>query len=96
MNLTRWAGRYDAVFALKVRFCDVQKALAQIILCRSKADERNEATALKKCLDNFNLAFLVGFQSKILQSTDLVSEMLQSRAVDFAKAADLLKICKSV
>ncbi|XP_066946087.1 uncharacterized protein [Macrobrachium rosenbergii] len=31
--------------------------------------------------------------SKILQSINLVSKMLQSKAVDLAKAADLLKVC---
>lgn len=29
LNPTRWAGRYDAIFALKVRFVEVQKALTQ-------------------------------------------------------------------
>jgi len=30
------------VFALKVRFAEVQKALTKVILCSSKPDEKNE------------------------------------------------------
>ena len=45
---TRWAGRYDAIFALKIRFVEVQKALAKTILLSCKAEEKNEAMSLKK------------------------------------------------
>ena len=30
-NPTQWSGRYDAVYALKERFCDVVKCLTHII-----------------------------------------------------------------
>ncbi|KAL4098099.1 hypothetical protein QTP88_022768 [Uroleucon formosanum] len=36
LNPTRWAGHYEAVFALKIRFVEIQKALTKVILCSSK------------------------------------------------------------
>ena len=48
LNPTRWSGRYDAVFALKKRFCDVMKCLTRIILTSTKPKERDEAMAIKK------------------------------------------------
>ncbi|XP_025406286.1 zinc finger MYM-type protein 1-like [Sipha flava] len=38
LNPTRWAGRYEAVFALKIRFVEIQKALTKVILCSSKCN----------------------------------------------------------
>lgn len=43
MNPSRWAGRFDAMFALKIRFVDVQKALTKTILLNSKADEMKQS-----------------------------------------------------
>ena len=48
INPTKWAGRYDAIFALKVRLVEVQKALTKTILLNCKSDDRNEAFSLKK------------------------------------------------
>ena len=36
LNSTRWFGRYDAVYALKEKFCDVTKCLNYIILTSTK------------------------------------------------------------
>ncbi|KAL4153767.1 hypothetical protein QTP88_001600 [Uroleucon formosanum] len=44
LNPTRWAGRYEAVFALKIRFVEIQKALTKVILCSSKLDEPEKLT----------------------------------------------------
>lgn len=35
LNPTRWAGRFDAIFPLRVRFVGVQKALTKTILFQS-------------------------------------------------------------
>lgn len=40
LNPTRRVGRFDAIFALKVRFFEVHKALTKTVLLNSKADER--------------------------------------------------------
>ena len=32
LNPTQWSGRYDPVYALKERFCDVMKCLTHLIL----------------------------------------------------------------
>ena len=52
LNSTRRSGRYDAVYALKERFCDVMKCLSHIILTSTK--ERDEAMAIKKQIENFD------------------------------------------
>ena len=44
----RWSGRFDAVYALKERFCDVMKCLTYIILTSMRPKERDEAMAIKK------------------------------------------------
>ena len=48
LNPTRWSGRYDVVYVLKERLCDVIKCLTHIILISTKPKEREEAMAIKK------------------------------------------------
>ena len=36
LNPTRWSGRYNAIYALKERFCDAMKCLINIILTSTK------------------------------------------------------------
>ena len=48
LNPTWWSGRYDAVYALKERFCDVMKCLTHIILTSTKPKEKDEAMAIMK------------------------------------------------
>ncbi|XP_026481919.1 zinc finger MYM-type protein 1-like [Ctenocephalides felis] len=93
LNPTRWAGRYDAVFALKVRFVEVQKALAKTILFNCKPDERNEAVSLEKKIENFNFEMLLVFHCKILQIIDAASKALQSKDADLSNALKRLKTC---
>jgi len=45
---TRWKARHDVVFALKIRFVGVLKALTKIDLNKSKISETNLAVGLKK------------------------------------------------
>ena len=40
LNSSRWFGRYDAVYALKERFCNVMKCLTYISLTSTKPKER--------------------------------------------------------
>ena len=47
LNPTWWSGQYDAVYALKERFCDVVKCLTHIILTGTKPKERDEAMEIK-------------------------------------------------
>ena len=48
LNPTRWSGQYDAVYALKERYCDAMKCLTHIIFTNAKPKERDEAKAIKK------------------------------------------------
>ena len=45
---TRWSGQYDAVCALKERFCDAMKCLTYKILTSAKPKESDETMAIKK------------------------------------------------
>ena len=67
LNLTRWSGRYNAVYALKKRFCDVMKCLTNIILTSTKPKERDKAEARKKQIENFDFVCMLVVQCKILQ-----------------------------
>ena len=55
LNSTRWSGRYDAVYALNEKFCNVMKCLTYIILTSTKPKERDEAMAIKKQIKTLSL-----------------------------------------
>ena len=40
-NPTQWSGRYDPVYALMERFCDVMKCLIHLILTSTKPKEKD-------------------------------------------------------
>jgi hypothetical protein len=91
LNPTRWAGRYDAVYALKARFSDVMQCLSRIILQSSKSNERIKAITLRKQMDNFTFVFILVMQCKVLQELNIVSKLLQSKDNELGKAATLLE-----
>lgn len=91
LNPTRFAGRYDAVFALKQRFCVVLKCLSQIILRTTKSSERNAALGIKKKIENFDFVFLLVLQDEILQIINLPSKQLQSEKIDLLYAHEQLQ-----
>uniref|UniRef100_H3AP21 DUF4371 domain-containing protein n=1 Tax=Latimeria chalumnae TaxID=7897 RepID=H3AP21_LATCH len=73
---TRWSSRYESLLALRFRYLDVMKALTKIVLLSKNADERCEASALKKLMENLNFVFLVVLQTKILEVVNAVSKLL--------------------
>ena len=90
LNPTRWAGRFDAVSALKHRFCDVVKCLSRLILTSKKKKERDEAMQIKKKLESFNFVLLLVIQCEVLEALNIVSKSLQSETVDLLSAYELL------
>ena len=76
LNPTRWSGRYDAVNALKERFCDVIKCLTHIILTCTKQKERDEAMAIKKQIENFDFVCMLVVQCKTLQFINIPSKAI--------------------
>ena len=76
LNPTRWSGRYDAVYALKERFCDVMKCLPYIILTSTKPKQRDEAMAIKKQIENFDFVCMLVVQCKILQIVNISSKAM--------------------
>lgn len=76
LNPTRWAGRAVSLLALKLRYVDVIKALTKINLT-TKKDERDESRRLLKSIENFEFIFILIICSKILQQTNVVSQVLQ-------------------
>lgn len=88
---TRWSSRHDALFELRFKFIHVIKCLATIILTSNKVDERNEAIAIKKAIENLEFVLTVVFQSKVLETVNTVSKILQSKNQDLKGASTLLK-----
>ena len=91
LNPTRWSGGYDAVYALKKRFCDVMKCLGYIILTSTKPKERDEAMAIKKQIENFDFVCMLVVQCKILQIVNIPSKAMQCKTVDLISAHKLLQ-----
>ena len=87
---TRWSSREEAVVALRYRYTDILKVLNQIILTSDKKDEVNEAMGLQKAIEKFTFIFLVIIENKILQSTNTISKLLQSKDADLSVAVTLL------
>ncbi|KAI4811152.1 hypothetical protein KUCAC02_014070 [Chaenocephalus aceratus] len=93
---TRWSSRHDALVALRHRYGDIIKALVKISLTSDKKDERNEASALKNAISTFRFLFLVNMQTKILESINCASQLLQAKDADILKASTLLQNAISV
>ena len=87
---TRWSSRNDSVIALRYRYSDVMKALAKLSLTSKKKDERDQALSLKRSIEKFNFICTIVLQSKILERTNVVSKLLQSKNADLATAVKLL------
>ena len=56
---------------------NVIKALPKIALTSDKKGERTEASGLKKAIQKFSFILLVVLQTKILESVNVVSKLLQ-------------------
>ncbi len=84
---TRWASRNDAVCSLRFRYQDVMKALTKICLLSKKPDERAEAEGLKNNMENFEFVLQTVIQSKILETTNTVSQRLQKQNTDILQAS---------
>ena len=91
LNPTRWSNRYDVVFALKERFCDLTKCLTYIILTSTKPKERDEAIAIKKQIENFDFVCMLVMQCKILQIVNVPSKAIQCKTIDLISAHKLLQ-----
>ncbi|KAI4827736.1 hypothetical protein KUCAC02_031108, partial [Chaenocephalus aceratus] len=78
------------------RYGDIIKAVVKISLTSDKKDERNEASALKNAISKFRFLFLVNMQTKILESINCASQLLQAKDADILKASTLLQNAISV
>ena len=87
---TRWSSRNDSVIALRYRYSDVMKALTKLSLTSQKKDERDQALSLKRSIEKFDFICTIVLQSKILERTNVVSKLLQSKNADLATAVKLL------
>ncbi|KAG9282427.1 zinc finger MYM-type protein 1-like [Astyanax mexicanus] len=87
---TRWASRRDALYALRFRYADILQALTKITLRSKKSDERTEAMGLLKAMEAFEFVMMTVIQEKILETINIVSQVLQKKDVDLLQAASLL------
>ena len=79
MILTQQSGQYEAVYALKERFCDVIKCLTQVILTNTKLKESNEAMAIMKQIKNFDFVCMLVVHCKILQIVNIPSKAMHCK-----------------
>ncbi|XP_044134789.1 zinc finger MYM-type protein 1-like [Bufo gargarizans] len=87
---TRWSSRHDSLLALRFRFVDIMQALTKINLISSKPKERDDAARLRNKLGSFQFVCLV-LQSKIFDTINVVSKLLQSKNIDLSSAAHLIQ-----
>lgn len=86
---TRWACRYFAIDAVCCTFDSLLAALETM----SNGENREKATEAKGILlqvRSFKFLLLLVIFSRILSCTKSLSDQLQSRSIDMAKAADLV------
>lgn len=88
---TRWSSRIDSLKALRYSYVEVMKALSKIILLSKKPDARTEAAGLRKQLESFSFVFQVVLHTKILESVNLISNLLQTKDFDLFEASNLLE-----
>ncbi|XP_065654741.1 zinc finger MYM-type protein 1-like [Hydra vulgaris] len=91
LNPTRWAGRYTSLFAVKIGFLDIMKALSEISITSTKREEREEAVRIQKNMSSFELVFLCVLLSKILNEVHIPSKLLQTKNLDLTTASGSLE-----
>lgn len=87
---TRWSSRTDSLKALRYSYMDVMKALSNIILLSKSPKDRAEAMGLKKQLEKFSFIFQIVVQTKILETINVVSKLLQNKDYDLFEAVTQL------
>ena len=88
---TRWSSREKCIIALRYRYVDVMKALININLIERKNDIIAEALGLQKKLESFEFVFLLVVLSKMFESVNTVSKMLQNDTIDLMSASNILQ-----
>jgi hypothetical protein len=84
---TRWSSRNDCLKALSLLNVDILKLLAYISLMGRNKDEKDKASGLRK----FNVILIIVIETKILNSLQIVSLLLQKSDIDLLKAFELLQ-----
>ncbi|XP_065668169.1 zinc finger MYM-type protein 1-like [Hydra vulgaris] len=91
LNPTRWAGRYTSLFAVKIRFLDIMKALSAISITSTKREEREEAVRIQKNMSSFEFVFLCVLLSKTHNEVHIPSKLLQTKNLDLTTASGSLE-----
>lgn len=93
---TRWESRHQSIYALKLRFIDVLKALTNLSLTSSKNDEKVSSLSLKKKLESIEFVLILCLWEKILRALHGVSKSLQNPNKNLHNACKNLKEAKTV
>ena len=88
---TRWESRYQTVLAMRLRYKDVLKTLANITLTACNTEAKQEARALTKSLERFEFIFLLHMWEKVLRNVNIVSKKMQNIDMDISLTHGLLK-----
>jgi len=88
---TRWSSRNDCLKALSLLYVDILKLLAYISLMGRNKDEKSKASGLQNYFQKFDVILIIVIESKILNSLQIVSLLLQKSDIDLLKAFELLQ-----
>ncbi|XP_025190334.1 zinc finger MYM-type protein 1-like [Melanaphis sacchari] len=88
---TRWSSRNDCLKALSLLYVDILKLLAYISLMGRNKDEKGKASGLQNYFQKFDVILIIVIESKILNSLQIVSLLLQKSDIDLLKAFELLQ-----
>lgn len=88
---TRWSSRNDCLKALNLLYVDILKLLAYISLMGRNKDEKDKASGLQNYFQKFDVILIIVIETKILNSLQIVSLLLQKSDIDLLKAFELLQ-----
>lgn len=91
LSTTRWEAKHRAVHSILLKFSAICCELQRISLTSKKREERDEATALKKCITKFEFVACLVLWDKILTICHAASEKLQSASQDLSVSCTLME-----
>ncbi|CAH1113792.1 unnamed protein product [Psylliodes chrysocephalus] len=91
---TRWASRFDCLCALRINYKSVMQCLSTLSLFSKKQIDRVEANSIQNKTNKYDFILLLVFQSRVLESINLVSKQLQGSTFDIGRACDLIRYAK--
>lgn len=87
----RWSSRNDCLKSLSLLYVDILKLLTYISLMGRNKYEKDKASGLQNYFQKFNIILIIVIETKILNSLQIVSLLLQKSNIHLLKAFELLQ-----